>query len=136
MASDNGGAHAALTAQIDALRDLKRAPEEIAPEVASELEDVIKAQIARGESPDGVAWQKNKDGTQPLKTAGKALTVVARGAQVFAEISGHVALHHFGRARGRIKRQVLPTNTVPGAAAAAIKAVYAGFMSRKLKGKR
>lgn len=132
----NAAAFAALDAQIQALRSLERTAEEIAPEVAKELEAQIQAQIAAGTDPEGNPWPPAKEGgSPPLRTAGKALRVVSLGSRVIATLTGHVALHHLGRARGGVRRVILPTRKLPQKAAEAIKNVFLRHMAAKFGGK-
>jgi len=113
MARDNSDAFAALQAQIDRLRALGTVARDIAPEVARELRAQLERNIERGVGPDGEAWQRNADGSQPLRTAAKALTVRAIGTAVVATLHGPVAMHHLGTAAGRIRRRILPSRRMP-----------------------
>ena len=123
--SSNAGAFAALDAQIKAVRTLPDLPEAVAPDVARELEKILDQQIARGESPDGTPLKKTAEGATPLTGAAKALSVTAVGASVFATLRGPEARHHLGLVRGGIKRQILPTKSLPAPAVEAIKRVLA-----------
>jgi hypothetical protein len=119
---DNSAANAALTKQIATLRALpQRLRDEAIPEVAKTFEAEMRGNITAGRAPDGTPWQKTAEGEQPLKNAGKALTVKVIGTVVLARITGPEALHHLGQAAGKIRRQILPTKNIPDTMTAAIK---------------
>lgn len=110
-----------LDAWIARVRKLPELVRAAAPDVARVVERELQKQIARASSPDGKAWQRNADGTTPLRTADKALAVAAVGTRVFARLRGHVARHHKGIARGAIVRRILPrAGEIPDALAQAI----------------
>lgn len=106
MASPN---HSALDAHIARIRELAKLGERSAPTVAQALERELAAQIDAGTGPDGKPWQPTRAGTSPLRGAAKAVRVRAIGSVVLATVEGHHALHHQGRARGGVRRQILPT---------------------------
>jgi hypothetical protein len=97
-----------LDAHIARVRQLPGLVKTAAPEVARVVERELRAQIARAQTPDGAPWAPRQDGGQPLEAADKALAVVAVGKRVFARLTGHIARHHKGIARGGIVRQILP----------------------------
>lgn len=121
MARDNSDAFAALQAQIDRLRALGTVARDVAPEVAAALRAQLERNIAAAVGPDGEAWQRNADGSKPLRTAARALTVRAIGSVVLATLTGHVAMHHLGTAAGRIRRRILPTRKLNAPMIAAIR---------------
>jgi hypothetical protein len=114
---------ASFNVMLERLRKLPELGTQAAPSVANAVRGQLERSIASGSTPDGKAWEKTKDGKQPLATAAKALAVVAVGATVFARLTGHIARHHLGRARGGVVRQILPTEEIPSEMAKAIKAV-------------
>lgn len=133
---DNSSANAQLTAMIAKLRALPRAlTTEAAPAVAEVLDTEIRAQIARGQDPDGQPWQPTQTGAQPLRNAGKALTVKAIGNVVLARITGPEALHHMGRVAGGVVRQILPSARLPQSMTRAIKRVLAERFSEVVNGR-
>ena len=114
-----------LLGMIDKLSAMTALNDELPGEVATALKLELEGQIARGEGPDGTPWEKTKDGKVPLQNAAKALTVTASGRAVIAELKGPEALHHLGAAKGKIKRQILPTRAMPDKFVAALKTAVA-----------
>lgn len=104
---------AALDAQIRRLRELERLAPDAAPDVARAVDRELGAQIAAGRAPDGTPWPRTQRGTAPLRGAAKALRVRAMGSVVLCTLEGPEALHHLGRARGGVRRQILPSNKIP-----------------------
>lgn len=121
----NASAFAALDAQIARLGDLRELTRAAAPDAAREVERTLKEQIAAGTDAEGKAWPRNEDGSQPLQTAAKSLTVVPVGATVFCRLTGHIARHHRGIARGGVERAIFPAKGIPPRMAARIRAVLA-----------
>lgn len=113
MADGMADGMAKLDAQIRKLRELGTLVKDSAPEVAKAVDGELRAQIARGVGPDGAPLEPTKDGRQPLKNAGKALRVRAIGTVVLSTLSGPAALHNSGRARGGVRRQILPSGKIP-----------------------
>lgn len=109
MPSDDAAAATAeIQKMIDSLMALERAPEEMAPVVAKSLDKFLRKQISTGQAPDGTAWPARKDGGKPLQNAGAALRVSVHGPVVVAQLTGPTAMHHLGRGRGGVRRQILP----------------------------
>lgn len=121
--------HRALDAHIARIRELAKLGERSAPTVAKALERELAAQIDAGTGPDGKPWPKTQAGTAPLRGAAKAVRVRAVGTVALAVVEGHHALHHQGRARGGVRRQILPTGgAIPQTVERAVKtAVTAEF---------
>lgn len=115
--------HAALDAHIARIRELGQLASRSAPAVAKEVERELGAQIAAGAAPDGTPWRPTKAGTTPLRGAAKALKVRSVGTVIVATLEGHDALHDQGRARGGVRRRVLPTSKMPQPIAAAVERV-------------
>ncbi len=95
------------------------------PEVAFAVGAVLKENIAAQRGPDGVPWPATQDGKPALVNAGAALTAQAVGGIVLVTLTGPEARHHLGIAKGRVKRQILPTKGIPGPVAEAIGRVVA-----------
>jgi hypothetical protein len=102
-----------LRAQIARVQGLADAPAEIAAEAAKLLRAELDRSIAAGQSPAGERWQPTQAGDAPLTGAGDAVTITAPGPMVFYRIGGPEALHHLGRAKGKIVRQVIPNKVTP-----------------------
>lgn len=120
--------NATVSRWIDRLRKLPQAmTRDAAPEVARSLEAELRAQIARGEAPDGTAWKSTADGKRPLRGAAKALSVRASGPAIVVSLSGIDARHHRGWVRGGVARPILPSASegMPAPFARAIDAVLA-----------
>lgn len=124
-----------LNSMLEKLRRLPELATQAAPKVAEAVRDELEKSIAAGTTPEGKAWERTKDGKQPLEGAAKALAVVAVGSTVFARLTGHIARHHLGRARGGVVRPILPTEGLPKDMAKAIKTVlvdeFTGLMGGK-----
>lgn len=114
---------AALQAQIARVKSLEGFAKDVAPDVAVALEVELQRQISAGVGPDGQPWKLTRDGAVPLRGAAKDLRAAAVGTTVIATLSGPEALHHKGRARGGVQRQILPSKWIPAPAVRAIKAV-------------
>lgn len=130
----NEAALAELQAQIDRIKSLRLIASEVAPDVADELRTEILRTANAGQAPDGTPWEKTKDGRTPLRNVAKRLNVRALGTVVLAVLTGASALHHLGRAAGGIKRQVLPSRKLPGAATEAIKRAITKRVKERLSG--
>ena len=112
-----------LREQIRRLHELEGIAEDVAPEVAEAVEKEMRAQIRRGEGPDGRPWKPTRDGRRPLRNAAKALTVNAVGTVIVLELGPPYARHHLGAVRGRVRRPILPTRRIPTPMTRAIKRV-------------
>lgn len=95
-----------LQAKLRALGTLTR---DAMPDVAARVERELRKTAAAGTSPTGKAWTPTKEGTRALPNAASKITVKAVGDVIVARIDGPYALHHKGRARGGVRRQILPT---------------------------
>lgn len=118
MSGDPG---ANLQDWIRRLNAIATLPERAAPEIAKAIDASLRANIAAGTDPDGNAWQPTKTGQQPLRNAGRALTVTTLGTRIIARLTGPEALHHLGKARGHAVRRILPTRKLNAPVIAAIK---------------
>lgn len=120
---------AEMRKQIKRLRKLGGLVEQSAPLIAVAVKEENRKQISKGQSPDGTPWPKTKKGEQPLVDAAAHVTVAAIGSTVLMSVSDHHARHHFGFVRGKIKRQILPTDEIPQPMTRAITGVVTGEFS-------
>lgn len=125
---------AKLDEKLRQLRELGTLVKDSAPEVAKAVDVELRSQIARGVGPDGAPLAPTKDGRQPLKNAGKALRVRAIGTVVLSTLSGPEAQHNSGRARGGVRRQVLPSGKIPEPVTKAITKVVADRFKKTMGG--
>jgi hypothetical protein len=132
----SGPNHAALDAHIARIRKLGELAKDSAPEVAVAVKGELGAQIAAGTDPDGKPWPPTQAGTPALQNAAAALKVRSVGDVVIAEITGHHALHHQGRVRGGVRRQILPTEGIPATVEKAIEKVVGDKFKRTMAGQR
>lgn len=110
-----------LAPMIAKLRALGTMLPDAAPEIAQAVERELGAQVASGLGPDGTPLRPTKDGRQPLVNAARAIRVRAIGTVIVTKVEGHHALHHLGRARGGVRRPLIPTEGTPAPVARAIK---------------
>lgn len=120
---------AQLDSMIRQLRAMGDVGTDVAPAVARAFEAELRAQIRRGEGPDGTPWPRNQDGSTSLQSAD--LSVRAVGSSVVATLTGASVLHHEGRARGRIRRQILPSSRIPAPVIRAIHVVLREAFARR-----
>lgn len=116
---------------IRALQALPKAVEDSAQEVGKALKTTLDEQIAKGVGPDGEAWKARKAGGQPLQNAAAAVTVTVSGAAIVVSLESPEARHHYGLAKGGIKRQVLPTAQLPAAMISSMQIALAKGISAK-----
>jgi hypothetical protein len=129
-----GEAFREIEAQIRRLREVALLPRVAAPAVAEALKEGLERQIAAGKSPDGSTWAPRKeDGGRALVNAAKALAVVPIGTYVLARLKGPEARHHHGRGKGGVKRQILPTRSLPAPLVQAIEAVIVETFARTME---
>lgn len=132
--ANNAAARARLLQLAQDLRALPRAmAEKVAPVGAKKLLEILQGNIAAQRGPDGEPWPAGKDGQAVLTGAGKALDVHAEGTVILARVSGPEALHHMGRARGHIVRQMIPTKKAPQAMVDAVKDAMRESMTELLR---
>lgn len=127
-------AAAKLQGWINRLRELADTPEAVAPKVAEALKAETARTIAAGTAPDGTAWKPTQDGKQPLKGAAKALRAASSGSVALLVLEGPEVLHHEGRAKGGIRRQILPSKKLNATAIRAVKAVITDHVGKVLDG--
>lgn len=107
-----------MTAELDAMiAKIRRIPEiakRAAPDVAEALRATILETINAGTTPEGEPWAPRKeDGGRPLAGAARALKVAPIGTRIFVRIAGPEARQHLGRARGGVRRGIIPTSLTP-----------------------
>jgi hypothetical protein len=110
-----------LERQVQKLRALGGTPKAVAPLLADELKPVVDAQIAAGQDPYGNPWPLTQAGGKALQNAAAYVTLRAVGAVVLATVVGPPAMHHLGKAAGRITRRILPLRKLPRSWAKAAK---------------
>jgi len=123
-----------LDAMIARVRELPELGRKAAPEIAEALEQEIEKTIAAGTDSLGNPWQAREDGGRPLATAAKALVVVPVGTRIVARLTGHIARHHLGRAKGGIYRPILPTSGLPPAFARRTRAILVDHFNAIVRG--
>lgn len=128
------GAPTVLKSWTERIGNLGTMVESARPKLVRALEKVIADQVARGEDPTGKAWQKTKQGAQPLTRAARAVDVRASGNVITASISGHHARHHLGAVKGKIKRRILPSKKLPNPYAKAVRRVLVAEFNRIMGG--
>lgn len=117
---------AVMRDQIRRLRALAGFGAASAKAVARAVKVEARKQIAAGLGPDGRPLQLTKDGRQPLKNAGEVITVRAVGTTVIMVVKNHHARHHLGFAKGKVVRQLIPTDKLPDTMTKAITKVVTG----------
>jgi hypothetical protein len=132
--ADNSAAFGKLREWIEKCATLpdaiiKKAP----PAIAKELESDIKRTADAGQAPDGTAWQPTLEGKRPLKSAASDVSVRTSGTTIIASLTGNAVKHHKGTARGRIRRQVLPTRKIPDAVVRAMRKVMSKYFLEHMK---
>lgn len=115
---------AELDEMIARVRAVATMPERIAPKVARELEREIVGNVRAARGPDGAPWAKTLDGHTPLQGAPAELDVSVEGkTRIVARLGGNAARHHLGWGKGGVRRAILPTATLPGPMASAVRRV-------------
>lgn len=116
--------HAELDRMIERMRALGSLVERAAPDVAEVIQDELTRTIIAGTTPEGVAWQRTRDGRVPLRNAAAAIRCAAVGSTIYVRLVGPEARHHAGTARGGVTRRVLPASSrIPAPMADAIRGV-------------
>lgn len=126
---------AALDAHIRRLRELEHLVPDAAPEVARAVENELDANIASGVGPDGTPLKRTRDGRVPLRNAATKLRVRAVGPVVLCTLDGPEALHDQGRARGGVRRQILPSGKIPQPVTKAINTVITDRFNKTMGGR-
>ncbi len=98
-------------------RKLRAFPLEAATRAAQHgakvLDGLLRNNISAGLGPDGTPWPPRQDGGAALQQAGEGLTVRPVDTVILASLGPPWSLHHWGRARGHVVRQILPTKKAP-----------------------
>lgn len=123
----------------DMIRKLRAIPgivERASTDAADAVRGELERTIAAGTTSDGQAWTPRKlDGGRPLADAAKALYVAPVGTRIYARLTGHIARHHLGRARGGLERPILPTTgKLPAPMARALRKVLVEHFTETVKG--
>lgn len=127
---------AALQEMIDRVRKLPGLVKEAAPDVAEAVEADLRRTAKAHTDPYGKAWKLTQDGREPLANAPSEITAAPIGTRIFVRLKGPSARHNNGRARGGIKREVLPDERgIPPRMAEAIGGVVGDHFARIMKGK-
>lgn len=128
-------AGAQLQAQIARLKSLTSLGKDAAPVVAAAVKKDTAKQVASATGPDGRAWKLTKDGRVPLRNAAAHVQVTAVGNVVLMRLEGHHARHHLGAVRGKVKREIIPTERMPDPMTKTIERVITGEFERVMGGK-
>lgn len=111
---DNATAFSVLDDHIDRVRELPKAMQGAAPDVANDLHAELLRQIGAAQDPKGAAWKLTaRGGNKPLVGAEKSVGVAHVGRRVWLRAWGHIARHSKGIAKGGIVRQVIPSGAIP-----------------------
>lgn len=125
-----------LEERIARIRAVPGVAVRVAPAVAVGVADVVREHAARGEDPYGRAWPPTAKGERPLRRAGDAVRASSSGPVAIVRVVGVEALHDQGRARGGVRRQILPSRSLPADGVAAVDAAVNADLARVLKGAR
>lgn len=103
-----------LEGKIKTLRSLEFVNEQASSEVAEIIRGELAKQVAEGRAPDGELWDRRADGKQALASAMDGIRMTSLKNVVTARITKrHLVLHHYGYARGNVKRPILPPTITP-----------------------
>lgn len=134
MSDPTNAARRALDEHIARVRALPGMAERAAPAIARAAHDEVAKTASAGTAPDGAPWKPTKDGTRAMRNAAAAVRAEARGSVVLVSVEGHHALHHLGRAKGGVRRQIIPTRSIPTPVTNAIETVLAGEFRKTMGG--
>lgn len=103
-----------IEGHIKTLRSLEFVNEQASREIAEIIRGELAKQVAEGRAPDGELWERRADGKQALASAMDGIRMTTLKNVVTARITKrHLVLHHFGYARGNVKRPILPPTITP-----------------------
>ena len=119
----NDQAFKQLQGAIERLAELGALPAVVAAAAVDPLRAQLTANIDAGVGPGGKAWPLTADGRKALRNAAAALTVSSSGPTLIATLTGVEAKHNYGKVKGKIKRQILPTRGTIGGVAKILQAV-------------
>lgn len=102
-----------LIKKIDAIGSIA-----VAPIVATALRDHVTETISAGTDAYGQSWPLTEAGGKALGNAAKHLETRQSKSVAVISIQGSTAReiegrHHYGRVKGGIRRQILPTRKIP-----------------------
>lgn len=83
--------------------------ERLAPRVGEALRRETDAAVAGQRGPDGTPWPPTQSGRPALQGAARKTQVTVSGTTVSITLTGPEAMHNRGRARGGVRRQVIPS---------------------------
>jgi hypothetical protein len=130
----------AVAEMIRRLRECGSMVDRMAPAVAVAAKREVIATASAQERPDGKAWAPGKDGQPVLRGVAGALQATAVGTRVVLRLDGHYARHHVGAVRGgkkgSLRRQILPTGTMPAPMTRAIERVAEDEFKKTMGGAR
>jgi hypothetical protein len=98
-----------LDGMIRRLDTLGGMADRVAPRVGEALRREAESASAGQRSPDGAPWPPKKTGGPALVNAGRKASTTIVGTTVTVSLEGPEALHNDGRARGGVRRRILPT---------------------------
>lgn len=101
--------------KIAILRGFHDFRDEAAKDIGQIIWDDIAQAVSEGRSPvTGRMWRRRKDRKLPLQTAMDGLRMTTfRGTISITIDKRHLVLHHYGYARGKVKRALLPDTLTP-----------------------
>ena len=130
----------AMNEMIRRLNATSGMAERMAPAVATAAKAEIGRTANAQERPDGKAWTPGKDGGPVLRGAAGAIQTAVIGTRIVLRLDGHYARHHVGAVRGgkkgSLRRQILPTATMPDPMVRAIERVAEDEFKRTMGGAR
>lgn len=101
-------------------------------DAAAAAKRALMQSIAQGRSADGARWRPTQAGKRPLRNAAQAIAVEVGRGLIRLTVRGHHALHHLGRAKGGVRRPILPTEGLPPSMAAALREAALDAFKRSL----
>jgi hypothetical protein len=123
---------AALRAWVAKLRTLD-VGDVAARDVAKEIQRSIIANAARSRDPNGKKWADTEDGRRAMRNLASNVRVRVVDGAIVLRLEGHYARHHLGAARGKKKREMIPTGSIPDAMTKAIRVVVEREFEKAMK---
>lgn len=99
---------------------------------AARVDEFMRGQLAKGQTPNGKTWTPTKKGTKPLKGAPNAYMQTVVGHSIVMKVMGRYAFHHFGAGDSPAREQ-LPTGAMPKELGNAIRAGLVDDFKAKTK---
>lgn len=106
-----------------------------AADAARPVEEFMRSQMAKGETPEGEPWKLTKDGRVPLRGASASYEQSLSGNAIVMRIRGRYVYHHFST-RGRPARRQLPQGAMPQKLGQAIRAGLVETFYGKIRGRK